>query len=337
MKQRLISGIKPTGDLTLGNYIGAIRNFIKLQDQYESYFFVADLHALTTGTVNPKQLQKDRENIVALYLACGLDPNKSVIFYQSQVQEHGLMQWLCTSETTIGELQRMTQFKDKATKLKQGNGTTKVPTGLLMYPTLMAGDILLYNADLVPIGEDQTQHLELTRNIAERFNHKYKTRLKVPTGYIPEVGARIKSLTDPTQKMSKSDKSDKSCIYLLEDPKQAYNKIMKAITDSENKVCISNDKPGVLNLLNIYAALENKTLKEAEAKFKDANYKEFKEKVATSVFNLLTNIQTKYKQSLTLVQQVTALGATKASGIAKYTLNNLMLKMGLFGETNESK
>ncbi|QGZ97672.1 tryptophan--tRNA ligase [Mycoplasma sp. NEAQ87857] len=337
MKQRLVSGIQPTGNLTLGNYIGAIKNFIKLQDQYDSYFFVADLHALTTNELKPKDLIKARKTVVALYIACGLDYTKANIFYQSQVAEHAMMQWLCTNQTTIGELQRMTQFKDKSQKLKQGNGTVKIPTGLLIYPTLMAGDILLYNADLVPIGEDQKQHLELTRNIAERFNTKYRMNFKIPECYIPEVGARIKSLTEPEKKMSKSDPSVKSCIYLLEDPTQAYNKILKAVTDSENKIYISKDKPGILNLLTIYASLNDITLEQAEALFKDKDYKEFKIAVASSVKSLLINIQEKYNQALEIIDQATNHGALNAKALASNTLNRLMLKMGLYGEKNEGK
>ncbi|QCZ36547.1 tryptophan--tRNA ligase [Mycoplasma nasistruthionis] len=327
-KQTILSGIKPTGDLTLGNYIGAIKNFVKLQEQYNSYVFVADLHALTTGSVNPKELLKARKTTVALYLACGLDPEKNVIFYQSEVPAHGMMQWLCTSETTVGELQRMTQYKDKSLKLKQANGTNKIPTGLLMYPTLMAADILLYNPDLVPIGEDQTQHLELTRNIAERFNSKYKTKFTLPNGYVPPVGSKIKSLTNPEVKMSKSEHGTKSTIYLLEDPNQAYNKILKAVTDSENKVYISKDKPGILNLLNIYAALNDLTLQETEALFKDKNYKEFKEAVAVSVKELLIKIQSNYQTALAQIDVVTSQGAEKASQIANYHLAKLMQKMG---------
>ncbi|QIW62453.1 tryptophan--tRNA ligase [Mycoplasmopsis gallinacea] len=337
MKQRLISGIKPTGDLTLGNYIGAIRNFLKLQDQYDSYFFVADLHALTTGSVDPKELLKARKATIALYIACGLDPEKATIFFQSQVMEHGMMQWLCTSETTLGELQRMTQFKDKSSKLVQSNGTSKVPSGLLMYPTLMAGDILLYDADIVPVGEDQTQHLELTRNIAERFNNRYKTNFKIPKGYVPEVGARIKSLTDPSVKMSKSEKGDKSTIYLLEDPESAYKKILKAVTDSEGKVYISEEKKGVVNLLNIYASLTNISLEEAAKHFEHHNYKDFKIEVANEVKKLLENIQKNYQSALEIVDKIANEGAKRASAIAKVNLNKLMNNIGLYGEKNESK
>ncbi|WP_322901245.1 tryptophan--tRNA ligase [Mycoplasmopsis felis] len=338
MKKRFLSGIKPTGNLTLGNYIGAIKSFIKLQDEYESIVFVADLHALTTGMVNPKELYEARKSIIAMYLSCGLNPNKTILFYQSDVVEHTMLQWLCASETTIGELSRMTQFKDKSQKLKQNNGTEKIPTGLLMYPTLMAADILLYNPDLVPIGEDQKQHLELTRNIAQRFNKNYKTNFKIPNGFIPEVGARIKSLTNPEQKMSKSEKSsEKSVIYLLEDPNSAYNKIIKSVTDSENRVYISENKPGILNLLNIYAALNDLSLKETENKFKDANYKEFKEAVALSVKNLLEKIQEKYKYTLEQVDNIAQEGALKAKSIAQPILDSLLSKMGFNGGKNESK
>ncbi|WP_027120964.1 tryptophan--tRNA ligase [Mycoplasma leonicaptivi] len=337
MKKRLVSGIKPTGLLTLGNYIGAIKNFVKLQDEYETLVFVADLHALTTGSINPKELKKARESVLALYIACGLNPDSSIIFYQSQVIEHTMMQWLCSSETTIGELQRMTQFKDKSQKLKQGNGTQKIPTGLLIYPNLMAADILLYNPDLVPVGEDQIQHLELTRNIAQKLNKHYKSNFKLPKIFVPEVGARIKSLTNPNEKMSKSENNDKATIYLLEDPEIAYKKILKSITDSENKIYISQDKPGVLNLLNIYAALNDISLKQAEELFINKNYKEFKETVALSVKNLLTDIQLKYKDTLNNIEEIANKGALRAQKIARPILNNLTLKMGLYGEQNESK
>ncbi|WP_027120453.1 tryptophan--tRNA ligase [Mycoplasmopsis lipofaciens] len=328
-KKRLISGIKPTGNLTLGNYIGALRNFVKLQNDYDAYYFVADLHALTTGKVDNKELKKARKEIVAMYLACGLDPKKSVIFYQSDVYEHAVAQWLMTSEVAIGELSRMTQFKDKSSKLeKQENGTEKIPVGLLMYPVLMAADILIYNADYVPIGEDQKQHLELTRTIAERLNKNYKTKFKMPQGMIPPVGARIKSLTNPENKMSKSEKSAKATIYLDDDPNVAYSKIMKAKTDSENKVYISDDKPGVLNLLNIYASLANISLEDAAIKFKEANYAEFKTEVATIVKEELIKIQANYEKALKMVDDVVLEGARKAKEICEPIVSDLLVKMG---------
>ncbi|UUD35684.1 tryptophan--tRNA ligase [Mycoplasmopsis caviae] len=329
-RKRLLSGIKPTGDLTLGNYIGALRNFVKLQENYdEAYYFVADLHALTTGYVDPSELYKARREIVAMYLACGLDPKKSTIFYQSDVVEHALAQWLMTTEISIGELNRMTQFKDKSQKLaKQSNGTEKIPAGLLMYPVLMAADILIYNPDFVPIGEDQKQHLELARTIAERLNRDYKTNFKLVEGIIPPVGARIMSLSDPTKKMSKSDKSTKSTIYLHDKPEDAYKKILKSVTDSENKVYISKDKPGVLNLLNIYASLTNKSLTEAEAEFKNSNYAEFKSTVAQVVKDELIKIQANYQKATKMVDKVVYDGAKKAQEICQPIVEDLMKKMG---------
>ncbi|EIN14771.1 Tryptophanyl-tRNA synthetase [Mycoplasmopsis agalactiae 14628] len=327
--KRLISGIKPTGDLTLGNYIGAIKNFVKLQDEYDSYYFVADLHSLTMGDNDAKELEKRRKEIVATYLACGLDPKKSTIFYQSDIYEHTLVQWLLTCETTMGELSRMTQYKDKSqSALKQANGTEKIPVGLFMYPTLMASDILIYNADFVPIGDDQVQHLELTRTLAERVNKKYQMDFKIPEGIIPKAGARIKSLTDPYSKMSKSDKSAKGVIYLNDDPEVAYKKIMKSVTDSENKVYISDSKPGILNLLNIYAALCDISLTEAEAKFKDSNYAEFKTAVATVVKNELIKIQKNYQEAYKTVDSVTLIGAQKAKEICAPITKKLLSKFG---------
>ncbi|VEU78371.1 tryptophan--tRNA ligase [Mycoplasmopsis columbinasalis] len=329
MQKRLVSGIKPTGNLTLGNYIGALKNFVKLQDQYDSYFFVADLHALTTGTINSKELYQARYEIVAMYLACGLDPNKATIFFQSDLVEHAETQWLFVSEVAIGELYRMTQFKDKSQKLaKQDNGTEKIPVGLLMYPVLMAADILIYNADVVPVGEDQKQHLELTRQIAQRFNKNYKTKFTIPNGIVPPVGARIKSLTNPESKMSKSEASSKATIYLHDDPDVAYNKIMKAVTDSENKVYIADHKPGVVNLLHIYAALTDISLEAAADRFKDANYVEFKQAVAQVVKDELIKIQTNYAKVKNQVHAVVTAGATKAKQICAPIVSDLKAKMG---------
>lgn len=327
-KKVLLSGITATGKLTIANYIGAIKNMVNLQEKYDSYIFIADLHALTLP-IEPGQLNKNKNDLFALYLACGIDPYKSTLFFQSDVLEHGMMQWLITVNTTIGELSRMTQFKDKSTKIKSPNGMDTIPTGLLMYPTLMVGDILLYNADLIPVGIDQKQHVELTRNIVQRLNNKYKTSFNEPNPYIPNVGAKIMSLVEPTKKMSKSDKNDKASIYLLDDPEAAYKKIMKAVTDSENKIYISNEKPGILNLLTIYSALNNFTLEESEKKFKNKNYGELKISVAESVKSLLINIQSKYKDMLLKINELSKIGAEKATKIAKENLEKLMKGMGL--------
>ena len=327
-KKVLLSGITATGKLTIANYIGAIKNMVNLQEKYDSYIFIADLHALTLP-IEPEQLNKNKNDLFALYLACGINPDKSTLFFQSDVLEHGMMEWLITVNTTIGELSRMTQFKDKSTKIKSPNGMDTIPTGLLMYPTLMVGDILLYNADLIPVGIDQKQHVELTRNIVQRLNNKYKTSFNEPNPYIPNVGAKIMSLVEPTKKMSKSDKNDKASIYLLDDPEVAYKKIMKAVTDSENKIYISNEKPGILNLLTIYSALNDLTLEESENKFKNKNYGELKISVAESVKSLLINIQSKYKDMLLRINELSKIGAEKAIKIAKENLEKLMKGMGL--------
>ncbi|WP_405311887.1 tryptophan--tRNA ligase [Metamycoplasma faucium] len=327
-KKVLLSGITATGKLTIANYIGAIKNMVNLQEKYNSYIFIADLHALTLP-IEPEQLNKNKNDLFALYLACGINPDKSTLFFQSDVLEHGMMEWLITVNTTIGELSRMTQFKDKSTKIKSPNGMDTIPTGLLMYPTLMVGDILLYDADLIPVGIDQKQHVELTRNIVQRLNNKYKTSFNEPNAYIPNVGAKIMSLVEPTKKMSKSDKNDKASIYLLDDPEVAYKKIMKAVTDSENKIYISNEKPGILNLLTIYSALNDLTLEESENKFKNKNYGELKISVAESVKSLLINIQSKYKNMLLRINELSKIGAEKATKIAKENLEKLMKGMGL--------
>ena len=330
-KKTLLSGITATGKLTLGNYIGAIKNMVKLQDEYNSFVFIADLHALTLP-IDPKILEQNRHNIYALYLACGLDPNKTAIFFQSDVMEHGLMNWLIINNTTIGELSRMTQFKDKSQKVKSANGMDTIPTGLLMYPTLMVADIMLYDADLVPVGIDQKQHVELTRNITQRINNKYKLDFKIPEPYIPNVGNKIMSLTDPTKKMSKSDTNEKSSIYLLDNPGEAYKKIIKCVTDSEGKIYASPEKPGITNLLNIYSALKEISLKDTETYFKNKNYKELKEEVAQTVKEFLQNIQTRYQQFLPLVDKLSKEGAIKAAKVAKANLLKLMKGMGLNNE-----
>lgn len=232
------------------------------------------------------------------------------------------------NQTTIGELSRMTQFKDKG-GIKEANGTEKIKTGLLTYPTLMAGDILLYNPSLVPVGADQKQHLELTRNIAQRFNNRYGNTFVIPEPFIPQIGAKITSLTDPLKKMSKSDPSAKSTIYLLDDPEEAYKKIQKAVTDSEGKVYVSNDKPGVTNLLTIYASLKDITLTEAETIFKDKNYGELKQGVGEVVKTFLMDLQTKYQEALGKIDTISEIGAKKAQMIADATINDVKTKIGL--------
>ncbi|MGY6171920.1 tryptophan--tRNA ligase [Candidatus Mycoplasma pogonae] len=328
MKKRMVSGITATGSLTIGNYVGAIKSMIQLQDEYESYIFVADLHALTNN-IEPEKLKQNKESIFAMYLALGIDPTKTTLFYQSDVLEHTMMNWLILTQTTMGELNRMTQFKDKSAKVKNANGTELIPTGLFVYPTLMAADILLYNPHLVPVGADQKQHLELTRNVAERINKKYKTKFIVPEPYIVKNGAKIMALTDPTKKMSKSSENANETIYLLDDPEIAYKKIMKAVTDSENKVYLADDKPGVKNLLTIYAALNDITPETAALKFDGANYKVFKEAVAETVKQFLITLQAKYQQHLANIATLADQGAVKARQVAQTNLTHFMKLRGL--------
>ncbi|MGL5308956.1 MAG: tryptophan--tRNA ligase [Metamycoplasmataceae bacterium] len=327
MKKRMVSGITATGSLTIGNYIGAIKNFIKYQDDYEMFIFVADLHALAS-TISPKDLDKNRKEIFAIYLACGLDPNKVTIFFQSDVVAHAMLNWLTISNTYMGELSRMTQFKDKSLKTKQENGTENIPTGLFVYPSLMAADILLYNPEYVPVGIDQKQHLELTRTLANRMNKKYNLNLNEPQPLFPEVGSKIMSLKDPSKKMSKSDIDKNAVIFLLDDPQVAYNKIQKAVTDSENKVYYSNDKPGVKNLLTIYASLKDITIKETEDFFANSNYKKFKEIVGNTVKDFLETIQIDFNKSLNNLSIISERGSEKANTIAKKNLTNIMWSVG---------
>ena len=328
-KIRMVSGIKPTGTLTLGNYLGAIKNFVKLQEKYEMYIFVADLHALTID-ISPKELRENKKNIMAIYIAAGLDPKKNIIFNQSDVNVHGESLFIFENMTTIGELSRMTQYKDKSSKFKKANGTEQIKTGLLTYPCLMAGDILLYSPNFVPVGEDQKQHIELTRNIANRFNNKYGKTLEVPEIIMSKTGSKIMSLQEPTKKMSKTDASNKSFISLLENPENAYKKIIKAKTDSENKIYISDNKPGIKNLLQIYASIKDISLKEAENKFKNyENYGIFKKEVAIEVKNLLIKLQTKYYKVIKNIDKVASEGAKKANLIASITLKSIKEKIGL--------
>ncbi|AXE60761.1 tryptophan--tRNA ligase [[Mycoplasma] phocae] len=331
-KKIMLSGITATGKLTIANFIGAIKNIVKLQDKYDNYVFIADLHALTLP-IDKKELANNRRDIFALFRACGVDLNKTTLFFQSDVIEHGLMNWLILTNTSIGELSRMTQFKDKSTKIKSANGMETIPTGLLMYPTLMVADILLYNADIIPVGIDQKQHVELTRNLAIRLNNKYKTDFKIPEPFIPEIGAKIMSLTEPTKKMSKSDTNQKSSIYLLDNPDEAYKKIMRSVTDSEGKIYVDDSKPGITNLLSIYSAIKDITLKDAELEFKDKNYGELKQAVGEEVKALLTKIQENYSIHIKNVEQESQIGALKARKTANENMNKLMKGMGLSHES----
>ena len=324
--KRMLSGIKPTGQLTLGNYIGALRNFVKYQDEYEMIVFIANLHCITEYQ-DPSVLRKNLTDCVALYLACGLDPNKSTIFLQTDVHEHAELGYIMACNTYLGELNRMTQFKDKTAK-----GEKNLTAGLYTYPCLMAADILLYNADYVPVGEDQKQHVELTRDLAIRFNNKYGETFTVPEPVVAKVGARIMSLQDPYRKMSKSDETNKGCIYLLDDLKVARKKIMSAVTDSVGKIQLDKEnQPGLYNLIEIASSLSDRSMEDIVEEFKDQGYGKLKGYVADVVCNTLEDIQTKYKaiiESHTL-EKILIDGAKKADQIAYQTLEDVKKKVGL--------
>lgn len=291
-KKKILTGLQPTGTIHIGNYIGAIKQMVKYQDEFDSYIFVADLHAITVPQ-DPKTLSSKVKSLLALYLACGIDPNKNTIFIQSENEYHANISWLLECNTYYGELSRMTQFKDKSKK------NANFTSGLLTYPVLMAADIIAMDTDLVPVGIDQKQHVELARDIAIRFNNKYGETFKIPEPLIREAGTKIMDLQTPDKKMSKSSESEKGVIRLLDDVNKARKKIMSATTDSEMIIKYDPDnKPGISNLINIYRSLTNKSVKEVEEEFIGSNYGTFKTKVADEVVSLLTNIQSKYNEIL---------------------------------------
>ena len=325
--ENVLSGIKPTGQLTLGNYIGALKNFPKYQDTNKVFVFIADLHALTLP-IEPEVLRQNTKDIVAFYLACGLDPNKSVIFLQSQVHEHSEINTILENYAYMGELNRMTQFKDKVSKMNE----KKIGLGIFTYTVLMAVDIFLYDAKKVPVGEDQKQHVELARDIAIRFNHRYKQdAIVIPEPVISSNGARIMSLSDPTKKMSKSD--PKGDIFLKDDLKAARKKIMSAVTDTGCEVKYDKEnKPGISNLLTIYSSLKEITIEEAEKEFVGANYGTFKKAVADVVCDVLERIQTRYNEVIDspYLDEVLEKGKKEASEIAQKTLKRIKNVVGLY-------
>ncbi|HZG70759.1 MAG TPA: tryptophan--tRNA ligase [Chondromyces sp.] len=321
----IFSGIQPSGTITLGNYIGAMKQFVELQNEYNCYFCIVDEHAITVPQ-DRLQLRKNIRSLAALYLAVGLDPEKATLFIQSEVPAHAQAGWMLQCVAYIGELERMTQFKDKSA------GKEAVSAGLLTYPPLMAADILLYSADLVPVGEDQKQHLELTRDLAERFNRKYNEIFTIPEVRIPEVGARIMSLQDPNKKMSKSDPNQKAFISILDDPKQIEKKIKSAVTDSEGIVKYDKEnKPGISNLLSIYSILEDVPVKELEQKYEGKGYGEFKSDLAEVVVNYLKPIQDRYYELVDSeeLDQILDRGAEKANKTANKMLKKMENAMGL--------
>jgi tryptophanyl-tRNA synthetase len=321
----IFSGIQPSGMITIGNYIGALKQFVALQNEYNCYFCIVDQHAITVPQ-DPKTLQKNIRSLAALYLAVGLDPNKATLFIQSEVPAHAQAAWMLQCISYIGELERMTQFKDKSA------GKEAVSAGLLTYPPLMAADILLYSADLVPVGDDQKQHIELTRDLAERFNKKYNDIFTIPEIHLPKVGARIMSLQEPTKKMSKSDPNQKGFISMLDEPKQIEKKIKSAVTDSDGVVKFDKEnKPGVSNLMSIYSIFGNISIEDLEKKYEGKGYGVFKTDLAEVIINALQPIQDRYKELIDSdeLDNILDEGAEKAALVANKMLRKMEKAMGL--------
>lgn len=321
----VFSGIQPSGTLTLGNYLGALKHFVTLQEEHECFFCIVDQHAITVPQ-DKMTLRKNIRSLAALYLAAGIDPAKSTLFIQSEVPAHAQLGWMMQCISYIGELERMTQFKDKS------SGKKAVSAALLTYPPLMAADILLYNADIVPVGEDQKQHLELTRDLAERFNRQYNDIFTVPTPEIPKVGARIMSLQQPTKKMSKSDANTKSYISMLDDEKTILKKFKSAVTDSENVIRFDREnKPGISNLMSIYSLTSGKSLTDIEEEFRGVGYGDFKQAVGESVVRALAPVQERYYELIDSdeLDDILDEGRERAQKVAAKTLKKAERAMGL--------
>ncbi len=327
-KKRIFSGIQPSGDLTLGSYMGAIKNWVALQDEYECLYCIVDMHAITVRQV-PADLRRRSLEQLAQYVACGLDPEKNIMFIQSHVPQHAELAWVLGCYTQFGELSRMTQFKDKSSKHPEN-----INAGLFTYPVLMAADILLYQSDLVPVGHDQKQHVELCRDVATRFNHAYSDTFVLPEPFIPKMGARIMSLGDPSSKMSKSDPD--GCVCLLDKPEDIMRKFKRAVTDCEAAVRFDKEnKPGITNLLTIYCAATGKTVEEAEAEFAGQGYGVFKPAVGEAVVELLRPIQDETHRLLSdkaYLEKIYTEGAEKASYLANKTLRKVYKKIGFIAK-----
>ena len=325
-KKVLLSGIQPSGDLHLGNYLGAIKNWAELSEQFDCYWFMADLHTITVRQ-DPAELRRRTLTQIATYIACGLDPEKNTIFVQSHVHQHAELGWVLDCYTMFGELSRMTQFKDKSAK-----HADNINAGLFTYPCLMAADILLYQPDFVPVGEDQKQHVEICRDIANRFNHAHGEVFKVPQPYIPKAGARVMSLNQPDTKMSKS--IPEGCVFLMEKPEDIMRKFKRAITDSDTERCVRFDreaKPGVSNLMNTYSAITGKSYEEIEREFEGKGYGAFKPVVGEAVVELLRPIREETQRLLSdkaYLEGVYRAGAEKASYVAEKTLRKVYKKVG---------
>ncbi len=324
--KRMLTGLQPTGVITLGNYIGAIKQMVKYQDEYESFLFVADLHAITV----PKEglnLKENTKNLIALYLACGIDPKKNTIFVQSQNEYHTNLSWVLECNTYFGELSRMHQFKEKS------KGKENFTAGLFTYPVLMASDIIIYDADYVPVGVDQKQHVEIARDVAQRFNNKYGDTFVVPEPVISTTGTKIMDLLDPTKKMSKSSENQNGVIRLLDEPETIRKKIMRATTDSEMEVRYDEEnKPGISNLINIYASLTGKEIKEIEEEFAGSNYGTFKKAVADVVVSEIEKIQERYNKYINgnEIDEILRNGANKTRLYAKAKYEAVKNKIGFY-------
>lgn len=327
-KKVMLTGVRPSGNLTLGNYLGAIKNFIEKQNDFRSYIFIADLHALTSY-VEPKKLKESIRNSIAMYLSCGVDFEKTTIFKQSDVLEHGFLGFIMTFQTKMGELQRMTQFKYKS----QNMGKFGVDTGLFVYPTLMVADILLYDTAIVPVGKDQQQHVELTRDLAERFNKKYGDVFNMPDVFIAPIGNKILNLQNPEEKMNKSDNGDnKGTIFLLDDIEVAKKKIMSAKTDSLNQVKFDEEnQPGISNLMSILSKITGESFDSIENRFKNKGYGDFKREVADVVGDLLKDIQEKYKKynNENFLKNILQKGVQKARKVANKKIKEVSKVLGL--------
>lgn len=324
-KKIVFSGVQPSGSLTIGNYIGALKNFVELQDEYECYYCIVDLHAITVPQI-PKDLRSNSLDVLSLYLAVGMDSKKSTLFIQSHVPAHSELSWVLNTITYMGQLNRMTQFKEKSKKSDEN-----LNAGLFAYPVLMAADILLYQTDFVPVGEDQKQHLELARDLAERFNSRYSDTFVVPEPLIKEFGARIMSLQEPESKMSKSDKDENAYILMLDNKDIVRRKIRRAVTDSIGVVSYSDDQPGLKNLLNIYSVLSGRSVVDIVSSYVGKGYGEFKDDLADVVIQALTPIQERYKeyrQDKTFLETIYKEGADRAEAAAIRTLRKVYKKVG---------
>ena len=326
---RILSAIQPSGTLTIGNYLGALKNFVKLQDEHECLFFIVDQHAITVPQ-DRLELRKKIKELTALYLACGLDPEKATIFVQSEVPGHTQLAWMLTCNTSMGELERMTQFKDKSQKqAAKGQG---IGVGLFMYPVLMAADILLYDVDFVPVGDDQKQHLELTRDLAERFNNRFGETFKIPEPLIAKTGARIMSLQEPTKKMSKSDDNPRNFILMTDQPNVIRKKIKSAVTDSDGIIAFDREnKPGLSNLLEIYSVITGESIDSIVARYEGCGYGQFKSDLAEVVVAELEPIQNRMKELLNspIIDEVLDRGAEQANKLAFKKVKKVEHKMGL--------